>query len=306
MTQNVAASVHQRLLNRARAEGRPFNEVLQYFAMERFLYRLGRSSYRDQFVLKGALMFAVWRAPFPRSTRDVDLLGRINNGVSCVTAAIRDVCQVPVAHDGLRFASETIVGERIIEAADYAGVRVRFRAFLGRAQIPMQVDVAFGDPVTPHPSAIRWPALLEFPAPELDGYSRESAIAEKLQIMVHLGEINSRMKDFFDVWLLAATTRFQGNTVAGAVEATFRQRRTEIPLSPVAFTDSFAGDPERQVQWAAFLRRYRLSEKDGVPETLGEALELVSPFLRPVLEALRQGKRFDKRWSPGGPWKSVG
>jgi len=196
MTRNVAASVRQRLLNHARAEGRPFNEVLQYFALERFLYRLGRSLYRRQFVLKGALMFTVWQSPFPRPTRDIDLLGLLDNTVEHVVSAIQAICQEPAPEDGLRFDAGSVAGERIIEAANYEGVRVRFAAYLGTARIPMQIDVGFGDPLVPGPSLVRLPTILDFPPPELQGYSRESAIAEKLQIMVYMGEINSRMKDF--------------------------------------------------------------------------------------------------------------
>lgn len=306
MTLNVAASVHQRLLNRARTEARPFNELLQYFAMERFLYRLGHSPYRDQFVLKGALMFTVWETPVPRPTRDVDLLGRMDNAIPHVTAGIRDICERSVEEDGLRFAADTVVGERIVEAADYAGVRVRFAAFLGAARIPMQIDVGFGDPVVPGPSLIRLPTILDFPAPELQGYSRESAIAEKVQIMVRLGEINSRMKDFFDVWLLATRTNFQGEILSSAIEATFRQRGTAVPPAPTAFSDAFARDPDRQVQWEAFLRRYRLREEAGIPTTLREAVQLIATFLGPMLEAVSEGRPFKKRWFPGGPWVSSG
>jgi hypothetical protein len=272
--------------------------------MERFLYRLGQSSYRDQLVLKGALMLTVWQVPVPRPTRDIDLLGRIDHAVPQVTAAIRQICTVPVQDDGLRFAPETVAGERIMEAADYPGVRVRFTAFLGKARIPMQVDVGFGDPVIPNTVAIQWPTLLDFPAPTLQGYSRESVVAEKVQIMVRLGEINSRMKDFFDIWLLAARTSFQGQILAGAIEATFRQRGTTIPASPVALSDAFGGDPKRQTWWEAFLRRYRLADRLGVPTRLPEVVGVIAGFLGPVLEALSDGRRFEERWPPGGPWIS--
>ncbi len=188
MTPNTAASVHQRLLNRARAEGRPFNELLQRFALERFLYRLGQSAYHSRFVLKGAMMLSAWQVPSTRPTRDVDLLGRMDNTIEAVSAAIRAMCQVPVPDDGLRFDAESVVGERIVEEADYAGVRLRFAAYLGKARIPMQVDVGFGDPVVPAASAVRLAPILDFPPPEVQGYSRESVIAEKYQIMVHLGE----------------------------------------------------------------------------------------------------------------------
>ena len=200
MSRNLAASVHQRLLNHARAEGRPFNEVLQYFALERFLYRLGCSPQREQFVLKGALMFTAWQSPFTRPTRDIDLLGRLDNSIEQVVSAIQAICQEPVdEEDGLRFDIESITGERIIEAADYAGVRIRFIAYLGTARIHMQIDVGFGDPLVPGPSPVQLPTILDFPPPELQGYSRESAIAEKLQVMFYLGEVNSRMKDFYDI-----------------------------------------------------------------------------------------------------------
>ena len=299
MTRDVAASVRQRLLNHARAEGRPFNEVLQYFALERFLYRLGRSSYRRQFVLKGALMFTVWQSPFPRPTRDIDLLGHLDNAVEHVVSAVQAICREPAPEDGLRFDAENIAGERIIEAANYEGVRVRFTAYLGAARIPMQIDVGFGDPLVPGPSLVRLPTILDFPPPELQGYSRESAIAEKFQIMVYMGEVNSRMKDFYDVWLLATNFDFDGSILAQAIRETFRCWQTSLPLTPVAFSDGFAQDREKQVQWNAFIRRHRLEE---TPVTLRGAIQVIAAFLQPVIQALSEGRRFDRRWSPGGPW----
>jgi len=296
---NLAASVHQRLLNHARSEGRPFNEVLQYFALERFLYRLGRSPQRGQFVLKGALMFTVWQSPFSRPTRDIDLLGSLDNSVEHAVSAVRAICQEPAPKDGLRFDAKSIVGERIIEAANYAGVRVRFTAYLGTARIPMQIDIGFGDPLVPGPSLIRLPTILDFPPPELQGYSRESAIAEKYQIMVYLGEVNSRVKDFYDIWSLATHFDFDGSVLARAIRETFRWRQTDISLDPVALSDSFAQDREKQAQWVAFIRRLRLED---APATLREAAQVISTFLQPVIRALSEGRRFDQRWSPGGPW----
>jgi len=297
---NVAASVHQQLLNYARAEGRPFNEVLQYFALERFLHRLGRSPQRGQFVLKGALMLTVWQSPFSRPTRDIDLLGRMNNSVEQVVAAIQAICQEPVDEkDGLRFDVESVTGERIIEAADYAGVRVRLTAYLGTARIPMQIDVGFGDPLVPDPSPVQLPTILDFPPPELQGYSRESAIAEKLQAMVYLGEINSRMKDFYDIWLLATNFDFDGSVLAQAIRETFHWRQTAFLANPVAFSDGFSQDSEKQAQWAAFVRRLRLED---APTTLREAVQTIATFLQPVIRALSEGQSFDRRWSAGGPW----
>jgi len=303
MIQNVAASVHQRLLNLSRAQERPFNEVLQYYALERFLYRLGVSPYRDRFVLKGALMFTVWETPFPRPTRDIDLLGYLANTPERVIAAAEEICDLPVADDGLRFATETLVGERIIEGADYEGVRVHFTAYLGSARVPMQIDVGFGDTVVPAPVPIRIPPLLDFPAPELRGYSRESAIAEKLQSMVRLGEINSRMKDFLDIWLLAGRYHFDGSTLGQAVVETFRQRQTPLTADPVAFRDIFTRDPDKQTQWEAFLRRNAIQSAD-VPRHLSEAVALLAAFLQPVLQALVSGVVLKSCWRPGGPWEA--
>ncbi len=302
---NVAASVHQRLLNRARAENRPFNELLQYFALERFLYRLGASPYRERFVLKGALMFSAWQVTFPRSTRDIDLLGRLDNVVEHIVTVVREICEQPVPEDGIRFVPETVAGERIIKAAAYEGVRVCFAAYLGAARVPMQIDVGFGDVVVPAPSLVRLPTILDFLPPEVQGYSRESAIAEKLQSMVWLGEINSRLKDFFDIWLLASSFSFAGPVLAQAIRETFQQRQTPLVTSPRAFEETFTRNSDKQAQWVAFLQRYRLGQPVGVPSTLWGAVQLIAACLQPVLEALVAGEVFEQHWRPGGPWVAL-
>lgn len=301
MTRDVAASVHQRLLNHARAEGRPFNEVLQHFALERFLYRLGHSPYQSKFVLKGALMFTVWQSPFLRPTRDIDLLGRMEDTVEDVLAAIRSICQEPVFEDGLRFPAESLAAERIIETGQYEGVRVRFTGYLGTARIPMQIDIGFGDALVPGPVPVRLSTILDLPPPELQGYSRESTVAEKFQAMVYLGEINSRMKDFYDVWFLANHFAFDGPMLARAIRETFQRRETTLSTSPAAFSQAFAKDSEKQVQWMAFIRRHRL---ENAPATLEEAVQGIAAFLQPVILALTEGQSRYQRWSPGGPWSS--
>ncbi|NLF03153.1 MAG: nucleotidyl transferase AbiEii/AbiGii toxin family protein [Anaerolineales bacterium] len=300
MTRDVAASIHQRLRNRASAEGRPFQDVLQYFALERFLYRLGRSPHRDQFVLKGAVMLAAWLSPATRPTRDIDLLGHMDNTVERVVSAIQTVCQEPAPEDGLHFDGESVVGERITEAADYAGVRVRFRAYLGTARIPMQIDIGFGDPLVPGPLPVQLPTMLDLPAPEVQGYSRESVIAEKLQTMAFMGEVNSRMKDFYDVWLLATHFDFHGSVLAEAIEKTFLWRETALSAAPLALGEGFAR--EKQGQWDAFLRRQRLGEQSA-PSSLREAMQVISGFIGPVIQALSEGQLFDRQWPAGGPWQ---
>lgn len=296
----VAASVHQRLLNRARSEGRPFDQLLHYFVLERFLYRLGQSPHAQRFVLKGALMFSAWRGPLARSTRDVDLLGRLDNAVDVVVQTVREICRTPVSEeDGLRFDTEAITGEPIAQLAEHEGVRVHVPATLGTARIRFRVDVGFGDALVPGPLLVRLPTILDFPAPEVQGYSRESAIAEKFQAMVFLGEINSRMKDFFDVWLLATRFAFDGPLLARAVQETFRQRQTALQARPVAFSPAFAENRDKQTQWQAFVRRH---PSDDQPPTLGEAAEMIAALLRPVALALVEGRAFDGAWAPGGRW----
>jgi len=195
----VAASSRQRLLNIARKTGRPFNELLHYFAMERFLYRLSKSPYEDKFVLKGALMLTVWEAPITRPTMDIDVLGRTSNSINAIVAQIQDICRQDVEPDGVIFDAGSVLGERIVEDADYEGIRIRLRGNLGTAQLVIQLDIGFGDMVVPAVDIITYPTILEFPAPHLHGYSKESTIAEKFEAMVKLDILNSRMKDFFDI-----------------------------------------------------------------------------------------------------------
>ncbi len=300
MTRNVAASVRQRLLNKARAEGRPFNELLQYFALERFLYRLGRSSYSNRFVLKGALMFGVWQGPFSRPTRDVDLLGHVEHTVEGVTTVMRAICQQSVPEDdGLRFDADSVTGERIVEAASYEGVRVKLVAYLEDARVLVQIDIGFGDPLVPGPNPIRLPTILEFPPPELLGYSRESAIAEKFQAMVYLGVVNSRMKDFYDIWSLATRFEFDGAILAQAIRETFRARQTTLSQTPAAFSEAFANDREKQAQWTAFVRRIQVK---NMPVSFSDAVQDIKAFLQPVIQALIEESPFGLRWPPGGPW----
>lgn len=296
---DTAASVRQRLLNIARDQGRPFTEVLQYFAMERFLYRLGKSTYGRNFILKGALMLVAWEAPLSRSTKDIDFLGRINNSVEDVVDAIKAACSQEVIPDGLHFDDESVTGQQIAEDADYEGVRVRFRGNLGNARITMQVDVGFGDAVVPGPAEVNYPTLLDLPAPHLLGYSRESAIAEKFQAMVKLGILNSRMKDFFDIWFLLRQFEFTGQALSDAIQETFTRRETEVYGSPVALTKTFSDDPAKILQWRAFVRKNRIPV---IPESISDVVAHIAYFLGPVAEALSRNKPFVGNWRPPGPW----
>ena len=294
---NVSASVRQRLLNRARSERRRFTELLQYFAMERLLYRLSKSTHADRFVLKGALLLRVWSETQSRATMDIDLLGNTRGEESVIRAHIRDVLTVDVPDDGLAFDPDSIRTELITEGADYVGVRIRFLGALDTARIHMQIDVGFGDVVYPPPVASDLPTILDFPAPRLLCYSRESSISEKFEAMVKLGTLNSRMKDFYDIRLLAQEFDFDGYKLVTAVRLTFERRGTTLPSEIDAFTQSFID--AKQLQWSAFRKRLH---QDSVPSSFGPVVTSVREFLSPVVAALSSGKASPGNWTAPGPW----
>ncbi len=297
---NVAASVRQRLMNTAKASGRPFQEVLQYFAMERFLYRLSQSPHSDRFILKGALMFRVWGTPASRPTRDIDLLARLNNDVDAIVPVMRDICRQDVEPDGLSFDVDSLTGEVIREDADCSGVRVTFLGFLQNTRIAMRIDIGFGDVVEPAAHLIDYPTILELAGPRLQVYPGETVVAEKYEAMVRLGQLNSRMKDFFDLWMLSRQFAFDGPSLATAVSRTFANRQTALNPNPVAFTPEFAGDSVKQTQWRGFLRKSKL---EIAPADLAETITLIREFLVPLTEALVSGQPFDMQWEPPGPWR---
>ncbi|MGB5619621.1 MAG: nucleotidyl transferase AbiEii/AbiGii toxin family protein [Desulfobacterales bacterium] len=199
---NMSASVHQRLLNKARELSCPFNEIIQHFAIERFIYRLSKSPHADRFVLKGALMFSAWTGSMSRPTMDIDLLGKIENNLELIAAIVKDACDTDVDDDGIVFHKDTVIATRITEDVDYKGVRILLRGNLGSIRLFLQIDIGFGDVVIPGPGKVKYPVLLDFPEPELNGYTMESTIAEKFQAMVKFGLLNSRMKDFYDIWFI--------------------------------------------------------------------------------------------------------
>ncbi|MFN0016864.1 MAG: nucleotidyl transferase AbiEii/AbiGii toxin family protein [Pirellulaceae bacterium] len=296
---NLSASVRQRLTNTAKAESRRFSDVLQYYALERWLFRLSQSQYRENFILKGALLFVVWKTPATRPTRDIDFLGRLNNDPEYIRSVVADVCQAHVDDDGLMFDPATVATERIAEDADYQGVRATFQATLGNARIPMQIDIGFSDVMTPGPTAVSYPTILDFPAASLLAYNRETAIAEKFEAMVKLGELNSRMKDFFDVATLASNFDFEGQELATAIRATFAKRQTPIQSQPICFSDHFFSDPTKAVQWKAFVRRSVIV----CESEFSEVVEDVRNFLQPVASKLVIDQPFNQHWDRGGTWR---
>jgi hypothetical protein len=295
---DIGASVRQRLLNRSRAQSRPFQELLQYFAMERFLYRLASSSVADRFVLKGALLLTAWQAPLSRPTMDIDLAGRTSNELDHISEIVRAVCSVRTEPDGIEFDPTSIEVARIKEGAEYERVRVTFIATLARARIPMQIDIGFGDVIVPLPTQVEYPTLLDFPAPVLLGDPKDTVVAEKLEALTTLGLLNSRVKDYYDLALLSRTYPFVGRTLVDAIAATFRHRKTVIEKEPVGLTETYSADPARSLQWRAFVRRSRVVEQ---PADLKQLVVEVRRFAIPVSTAASTGHAL-AQWPAGGPW----
>ncbi|HEY3444852.1 MAG TPA: nucleotidyl transferase AbiEii/AbiGii toxin family protein [Myxococcales bacterium] len=298
---NIAASVQARLLALSRERGEDFQLLLTRYALERLLYRLAESPHSGGFVLKGAMLFALWTGQPHRATRDLDLLGFGDVTIPSLETLFRELCALKVADDGLVFDAARVQGSLIREDQDYGGVCIEMEARLGVARVSLQVDVGIGDAVKP--VVVTYPTLLDFPAPKLWAYPRETVVAEKLQAMVTLGIANSRMKDFYDLWMLARTFEFDGERLAKAIDATFKRRKTELTgQPPLALTPTFATDPSKMTQWQAFLRRTRLGEDAG---DLAEVVAEVRVFLLPVLEALGAGIQFASKWKPRGPWTAT-
>lgn len=300
---NISKSVHQRLMNKAKDTGRPFGELLQYYAMERFLYRLSKSRYADNFILKGALMFILWDVPgmTVRPTRDIDLLGIIDNDSESMKKVFAEICSVPAEDDGVEFNSDDISLTSITEEADYRGLRIRLNGNLGNARLPLQIDIGFGDIVRPAAVKLKYPSILGFPSPEVKGYSAESVIAEKLQAMVKLGIFNSRMKDFYDIRVLSDIFSFNGELLADSIKSTFTNRDTEIPEVPMFMQNSFRVDPQKQILWKAFIRKNKFEEYTA---DFNDTVGIIEDFLKPVLASIIANKSFSYEWEPRGPWKS--
>jgi hypothetical protein len=231
---------------------------------------------------------------------DIDLAGRMNNQLDHIKEAIGAICEVAVDPDGIEFNRASIEVSRIKEDAEYEGVRVQFHAILARARIPMQLDIGFGDVITPGPAEIEYPTVLNFPAPVLRAYPKETVVAEKLEALTALGLLNSRIKDLYDLALLSRMYPFEGERLAEAILATFSHRRTAVEAEPIGLTRAYCDDPARAIQWRAFVRRSRFGEEAG---DLAQLVDEIRPFALPVLATVAAGNPFRVRWKPGGPWE---
>lgn len=301
---NLASSVRQRLMNRARAQNEDFQLVLTRYALERLLYRLSRSEHRNVFVLKGAMLFQLWSDQPHRPTRDLDLLGYGENTIVRFERIFREVCRLAVEEDGLAFNADSIRGSKIKEGQEYQGLRLNLECHLEKSRIPIQVDIGFGDVVVPRAGRVTYPAMLDFPAPILDAYSRESVVAEKFQAMVMLGMANSRMKDFYDLWILAQRFEFLGPVLCEAILATFERRRTAIPVeTPIALSPAFFEDRAKHTQWRAFIAKGKL---DSSGDRLEDVVNVLREFLMAPARSIAGGSSLEMAWPPSGPWRAFG
>ncbi len=298
---NVSHSIRERLLNLSRKSGEDFQLLLTRYAIERLLFRLARSEHRNSFVLKGAMLFALWTGEMHRPTRDLDLLGFGDASQEHLREVFRALCAVEAEDDGLSFDAGSVTMEAIRENQEYDGQRVKFTATLGQARVKLQVDVGFGDAITPAAQEVEYPTLLGMEAPKLRAYPKETVVAEKFDAMVKLGLANTRMKDFYDLLVISRTFPFEGEKLFAAITATFQRRGTPLPKEiPVALTDAFAKDDAKAKQWKAFCVR------SGLVDRVGELPSVVAELAAFLLEPLAATKveSFVGVWPPGGPWVS--
>lgn len=278
--------------------------MLAQYAVERLLYRISRSSQSDRFVLKGAMLFRAWTGSLHRPTQDVDLLGygapEPDHIKESFAAILREVTD---KSDGLVFNDAAVIAEEIRGTQEYGGVRVRVPATLGTARVVVQVDVGFGDAITPEATEREFPPLLGHDAPRIRAYPPETAVAEKIEAICSIGIANSRMKDYYDLIAISRRFDFDGRTLAQAIAATFERRGTPIPTEqPVGLSDRFAEDDQKRTQWSAFVRRTRLPD---TPADLSDVLRLVRQFVDPPLSAADAADRFSARWTPGHGWRET-
>ncbi len=294
---NVGASVRARLLQRSRDERTDFQILLTRYALERLLYRLSRSEHCNRFILKGAMLFVTWvEAPF-RPTRDLDLLSYGDNTPEAIGDTFRAILTQPVDDDGVAFDVDGLEVAPIREDLEYGGVRVRTQATIAGARIPIQIDVGFGDAITPGPIEIDYPALLDAPAPRVRAYPIETVVAEKFHALAVRGITNSRLKDYYDLWLIAETFELERTPLAEAVHQTFARRETELPQEKPtglseAYIETWGG------QWRTFLTRERMA---AAPEQLATVVADLERFLLPLIEEAEG----DWRWKPRAGWTRI-
>ena len=286
----LVTSVHQRLQLIARESGREFNSVQLRYVQERFLYRLSQTTYKDAFILKGALLFVAFDIPTLRPTKDIDFLGSaVSNNMDDLKKIIQEICSVEY-NDAVDFETDSVEVTAITEEKEYPGARVKITARLGTARVTLWLDFGFGDKIIAGPIEIDYPVMLDFDSPKIKVYSLESAIAEKFQACVKLNFDTSRMKDFYDINELASNNNFNLKTLAEAIEETFSTRETDIDGRSVIFADDFKSDEKKEIQWQAFLRRTSIESEFS----FNEIVERIEEFINESCEENPTEKEWDK------------
>ena len=297
---DIAASVHQRLLNMSRQMGKPFDALLQHYGLERFLYRLAMTGHVEKLVLKGGLVMVALEGRRSRTTRDADFSSTEELTQQELAEVVSDICSTSVADDGLDFSNLSVRSEQLPGHGDTPGVRLKFACRLGRAQVHLRVDVGFGNLIVPDPVRIEFPVLLDQPAPRIRAYSKETIVAEKFHAAVKLVALTSRMNDFYDVWRLSQSHEFDVIGLQKSVRAAFESRRTAINPSTEVFSEGFAVDPGRETLWQAFVSRKGAREDSN---DFAGIMASYREFLYPLALASGNGREFRKKWPPRGPWR---
>jgi predicted nucleotidyltransferase component of viral defense system len=289
---NKPASIRARLMNIARAERVDFDSILLRYFQERLLYRLSISDFSDCFVLKGGLLLICLKMPKYRPTKDIDFLAeRLKNDINEIENIFKRISEIQ-CDDGVKFIPSSIASERITEDADYEGIRLKIEVTLEQARKRLQIDIGFGDVITPEATLIEFPSLLDDP-PKVKVYSVESIISEKFEAMVKLAMVNSRMKDFYDVYFLSSSHNFRSNELKKAIETTFQRRQTPMPENPLVFRPEFHSDKEQQKMWASFLRKSRLY---NVNQEFSEVMQKITTFLEPTVRSINEKSEITKSW----------
>lgn len=299
---NMSASVRARLLNLSKSTGQDFQSLVLRYTVERFLVRLAMSTHVDRFVLKGAMLYVTWKLDEKRSTMDLDLLGIGSPDPTPLAEIIGSICAIETEDDGLTFDRKTVVTSAIREDAVYDGVRVVVQVHLGTMPVRFQIDVGFGDAIVPDPLLAEFPALLSERGPLVMSYPRETVIAEKLHAVVLLGMANSRMKDYFDLWMLSRTFSFERGVLQEAVESTFHRRQTPLPEgNPIGLSEEFASNESKRLQWAGFVKRQRSTIE---PPDLPSVVEALHRFLLPVIASDSKATHARENWDPRDGWRT--
>ncbi len=298
---NIEQSIHQKLLNQAKSTNQTFEHVLKRYAMERFLYRLSVSPHVNDFILKGGLLLACYDVPSSRPTLDIDLQSFYpDHHLDRVKMVIHELCQLPVEPDGLRFDATSLVCETLNHLDGYDGVGVHLFCYLGRADIAVKIDIGFSGGLRPAPVLVDYPTLLSMPRPRLRAYRQESVIAEKFEAMLKHDLATSRMKDFYDIWMLSSIFEYESVELMMAIMQTFKHCKREIGVKPSVFQEAFASDPRLTKKWQVFLQKNNLTD---APREFSAVMEHIGKFLQPIVENLAKKASIKAHWIPPGPWK---